>query len=89
MKVEIDWVHAANYGVYGRRKVWLTLNREGIDVARCTVVRLVRDLGLQGIRRGKRWKTTTADPAAARLADLVQRRFNPARPNALWVADFT
>jgi putative transposase len=49
----------------------------------------MKDLGLQGIRRAKKWKTTTPDPAADRPADLVQRRFNPARPNALWVADFT
>jgi putative transposase len=89
LKVHIARVHAANYGVYGPRKVWLALNREGIEVARCTVERLMKDLGLQGIRRAKKWKTTTPDPAAARPADLVQRRFNPARPNALWVADFT
>jgi putative transposase len=89
LKVEIARVHAANYGVYGPRKVWLALNREGIEVARCTVERLMNVLGLQGIRRGKKWKTTTADPAANRPADLVARQFNPARPNALWVADFT
>jgi putative transposase len=89
LKVHIARGHADNYGVYGPRKVWLQLNREGIEVARCTVERLMKDLGLQGIRRGKKWKTTIADPAAARPADLVQRRFNPTRPNALWVADFS
>jgi putative transposase len=89
LKIHIARVHATNYGVYGPRKVWLQLNREGIEVARCTVERLMKDLGMQGIRRGKRWKTTTADPAAARPADPVQRRFNPARPDALWVAEFT
>jgi putative transposase len=89
LKLEIARVHAENYGVYGPRKVWLAFNREGIEVARCTVERLMKDLGLQGIRRGKRWRTTTPDPAASRPADLVQRRFNPVRPNALWVADFT
>jgi putative transposase len=89
LKVDIARVHGGNYGVYGPRKVWLQLNREGIEVARCTVERLMNVLGLQGIRRGKRWKTTTPDPAATRPADLVKRRFNPARPNALWVADFT
>jgi putative transposase len=89
LKVHIVRVHATNYGVYGPRKVWLQLNREGIEVARCTVERLMKDLGLQGIRRGKKWKTTIADPTADRPADLVKRRFNPARPNALWVADFT
>ena len=89
LTIEIARVHAENYGVYGPRKVWLQLNREGIEVARCTVERLMQSLGLQGIRRGKRWKTTTPDPAATRPSDLVKRRFNPARPNALWVADFT
>jgi len=82
-------MHAENYGVYGPRKVWLALNREGIEVARCTVERLMKALGLQGIRRGKKCKTTIADPGLDRPADLVQRRFNPTRPNALWVADFT
>jgi putative transposase len=89
LKVEIARVHGENYGVYGPRKVWLQLNREGIEVARCTVERLMKVLGLQGIRRGKAWKTTVSDPAADRPADLVQRRFNPLRPNVLWVADFT
>ena len=89
LKVEIARAHGENYGVYGPRKVWLALHREGIEVARCTVERLMNVLGLQGIRRGKKWKTTVADPAATRPADLVERRFNPTRPNALWVADFT
>jgi putative transposase len=82
-------VHQDNYGIYGARKVWLTLNREGIAVARCTVERLMTVLGLRGVRRGRRVRTTHPDPAAARPADLVQREFNPARPDALWVADFT
>jgi len=89
LKIEIARVHGENYGVYGPRKVWLQLNREGLEVARCTVERLMQSLGLQGIRRGKRWKTTTADPTAERPQDLVKRRFNPLHPNALWVADFT
>jgi putative transposase len=89
LKVEIARVHAENYGVYGPRKIWLALNREGIEVGRCTVERLMNVLGLQGIRRSKRWKTTAADPTANRPADLVKRRFNPARPNSLWLADFT
>jgi putative transposase len=89
LKAEITRVHQANYGVYGARKVWLALNREGIGVARCTVERLMGDLGLEGARRGTRRRTTVADPAAARPADLVQRRFSPARPDAVWVADFT
>jgi putative transposase len=89
LKIEIVRVHAENYGVYGPRKVWLALHREGIEVARCTVERLMNTLGLRGIRRGKRWKTTVADPAAQRPPDLVKRHFNPLHPNTLWVADFT
>ena len=82
-------MHAENYGVYGARKVWLALNREGIAVARCTVERLMRELGLTGARRGRRDRTTVADAAAARPADLVERNFNPPAPNRTWVADFT
>ena len=89
LKAAITRVHAGNYGVYGARKVWLALNREGIAVARCTVERLMRELGLAGARRGKRTRTTVADPAAARPADLVRRRFSPPAPDRLWVADFT
>ena len=89
LKVEIVRVHASNYGVYGARKVWLALNREGIVVARCSVERLMTKLGLRGVRRGKRCKTTCADPAAARPTDLVNRHFAPRAPNQLWVADFT
>ena len=87
LKAQITRVHAANYGVYGARKVWLALNREGIAVARCTVERLMAELGLTGAVRGKTKRTTIADPAAARPADLVQRRFAPPAPNRLWVAD--
>lgn len=82
-------VHAANYGVYGARKVWLALNREGIGVARCTVERLMAELGLAGAVRGKAKKTTIVDRTAARPADLVGRRFAPPAPNRLWVADLT
>jgi putative transposase len=89
LKADIARVHQANYGVYGARKVWLALNREGIPVARCTVERLMRQLGLEGARRGRKRRTTIADPGAVRPADLVQRRFSPARPDAVWVADFT
>jgi transposase InsO family protein len=77
LKTEIARVHAANYGVYGARKVWLALNREGITVARCTVERLMAELGLSGATRGKAKRTTVADPGAPRPADLVQRRFGP------------
>jgi putative transposase len=89
LKAAISRVWQDNYGVYGARKVWLALNREGIPVARCTVERLMRELGLHGARRGKRVRTTRADAAAARAADLVRRQFSPARPDRLWVADFT
>ncbi|WP_432420840.1 IS3 family transposase [Nocardia brasiliensis] len=89
LKVEITRVHSQNYGVYGARKVWLQLNRERIRVARCTVERLMRELGVRGAVRGRVKRTTIADPAAARPADLVQRRFAPAAPNRLWVADIT
>ncbi|MGY4646468.1 hypothetical protein ACVWWN_000264 [Mycobacterium sp. URHB0021] len=75
LKPQIARVLAANYGVYGARKVWLALNREEITVARCTVERLMVELGLAGATRGKSRGTTFADPAAARPADLVQRQF--------------
>ena len=89
LKAAITRVHAENYGVYGARKVWLALNREGTEVARCTDARLMRELGLRGARRGKRVRITVPDPAAARPADLVQRQFSPPAPDVLWVADYT
>jgi putative transposase len=89
LKPQIERIHAANYGVYGARKVWLTLRREGTDVARCTVERLMADLGLTGAMRGKVRKTTIADLAGSRAPDLVQRQFGPLAPNRLWVADLT
>lgn len=89
LRPEIARVHTENFGVYGARKVWLQLNREGIRVARCTVERLMRELGLRGAVRGRVKRTTIADPVAARPADLVQRKFAPAAPNRLWVADIT
>lgn len=89
LKAHVSRIHAANYGVYGARKVWLALNREGIEVARCTVARLMADLGLRGAVRGKAIATTIADPGAVRPADLVGRRFGPVAPNRLWVADLT
>lgn len=88
LKLEVTRVHKENFGVYGARKVWLTLNREGMAVARYTVERLMRELGLAGAVRGKVKRTTIADPAASRPADLVDRRFDPRVPNLLWVADF-
>ena len=86
---EIRRVHIANYSVYGARKVWLQLNREGIEVARCTVERLMRGAGLRGAVRGKVRRTTIADPAADRARDLVCRNVDPAAPDRLWVADIT
>ena len=87
--VEIDRVWHANRQVYGVRKVWKQLNREGFKVARCTVARLMREKGLQGVVWGRRFKTTQPDEAAARPADLVDRNFTATRPNQLWVADLT
>jgi putative transposase len=89
LKVEIRRVHAEHLGVYGARKLWRQLHREGIVVARCTVERLMGELGLEGVRRGKPQRTTTPDAAAARPADLVERNFSAQRPNQLWVADLT
>jgi putative transposase len=89
LKVEIRRVHDDNFGVYGARKLWRQLHREGISVARCTVERLMRELGLEGVRRGKTHRTTTPEAAAARPADLVERDFSAIRPNQLWVADLT
>jgi putative transposase len=89
LKAAISRVHADNYGVFGARKVWLVLNRQGIPVARCTVERLMRELGLRGVVRGKHRRTTIPDEHAVRPADLVQRRFDVTVPNRLWVADFT
>ena len=78
-----------NYRCYGARKMWLELRSgRGIDVARCTVERLMRTLGLQGARRGTVKRTTVPDPAATRAQDLVKRDFKPLAPNKLWVADF-
>jgi transposase InsO family protein len=89
LKAEIARVHAEQFGVYGARKVWRQLHREGIAVARCTVERLMGALGLEGARRGKAHKTTTPDVIEPRPADLVARDFSATRPNQLWVADLT
>lgn len=90
LKIEIERVFGENFGVYGAEKLWRQLNREGIRIARCTVQRLMRDLGLQGARRGRGWRRTTiADEAAQRPRDLVERRFAASGPNRLWVADLT
>lgn len=86
---EIHWVFDENRRVYGARKLWAQLNREGIAVARCTVERLMRAEGLAGVRRGRRFKTTIADELANRQSDLVERDFTAPGPNRLWVADLT
>ena len=87
---DIRVVHEANLGVYGARKIHAALNREGVEVARCTVERLMRAAGIQGIRRDKTRKTTFGDGAETdRPADLVKRAFTATAPNQLWVADLT
>ena len=85
----IERVWQVNLQVYGARKVWRQLQREGIDVARCTVERLMRAKGLRGAMRGKAVRTTRPDPAAPCPLDRVNRQFAAQRPNQLWVSDFT
>ena len=89
LKTQLRRVHAAHFGVYGARKLWRQLRREGVAVARCTVERLMRILALRGVVRGHRHRTTIFDETAPRPADLVQRDFRAAAPNRLWVADLT
>jgi putative transposase len=86
---EIRRVYEENFRVYGARKVWRQLRREAFVVARCTVERLMHSLGLQGVVRGRRCRTTIADERAERPLDRVNRQFHASRPNELWVADFT
>ena len=76
-------------GLYGRRKMVALLRRQGLPVAHCTVDRLMRDLGMNGVRRGRRVRTTVPDARASRPGDLLDRQFTAAEPNAVWVADFT
>lgn len=89
LQVEIRRVWDENFQVYGIRKVWRELQREKIRVARCTVGRLMRAMGLRGAVRGRTFKTTVADDTAVRPLDLVSRDFTARRPNELWVADLT
>ncbi|MDF1581636.1 MAG: IS3 family transposase [Desulfuromonadales bacterium] len=89
LKPHIQRVWKENYQVYGARKVWLQLNREGIFVARCTVERRMREMCLRGVVRGKKQITTISDPKQERAPDLVKRNFKATRPNQLRVADFT
>jgi transposase InsO family protein len=87
--IEIQRVWDENFRVYGVRMVWRQLNGANIVVARCTVERLIKHLGLQGALRGRSYRTTVSDPANHRPPDLVKRQFTAERPNQLWVADIT
>jgi transposase InsO family protein len=90
LRAAIQRVWDAHEQVYGPRKVWRQLRRDGHHVARCTVERLMRAMGLRGVSRGRAWIVTTRPAAGAeRPADLVDRQFTATRPNQLWVADFT
>jgi putative transposase len=89
LKHEIARVHRDNFGVYGIEKVWRQLNREGIKIGRDRVARLMAELELSGVVRGKKKRTTLSDEVSPRPADLVERNFTAAAPNALWVADLT
>ncbi len=89
LMAEIRRVFEARFGVYGVRKVWRQLARDGIVAARCTVARLMRVMGMQGVVRGKKVRTTMSNPAAACPLDRVNREFRAPRPNALWVSGFT
>lgn len=89
IREQIGRVHEASFGLYGSRKVWRQLRREGIEVAKCTVERLMRAMGLAGIRRGRSCVTTVSNRQAPCPLDKVNREFRVTRPNALWVVDFT
>lgn len=89
LKPEVLRVFSENFGVYGVRKVWRQMNREGITVARCTVERLMRNLGLQGVIRGKPIRTTISNTTTPCPLDHVNRQFHAPAPNMLWVSDFT
>lgn len=89
LKEEVRRVFDENFGVYGVRKVWRQMKREGFDIARCTVARLMKSMGLQGVIRGKPVKTTISDKAAPCPLDRVNRQFQAPAPNRLWVSDFT
>jgi len=89
LKVDITRVHKANFDVYGTEKLWHQLNREGIEVGRDRVARLMAELELVGAVRGKTWRTTNPSCVGERPADLVERNFTATAPNRLWVADLT
>ncbi len=87
--VDIYRVWDQNFQVYGARKIWRQMHRENMPIARCTVERLMGRLGIEGVRRGKRIRTTVPDASRPCPRDLVRRAFHADRPNRLWVADFT
>jgi transposase InsO family protein len=89
LKADVQRVFDGNFGVYGVRKVWRQLLRENVAVARCTVERLMRGLGLQGVVRGRSVRTTISDKAAPCPLDRVNRQFHAVAPNRLWLSDFT
>ena len=89
LMLKIKRVFEENFQVYGVRKVWRQMQRESCDVARCTVARLMRKMGLQGVIRGRRVRTTVSDKATPCPLDHVNRQFRAPRPNVLWVSDFT
>lgn len=89
LQPEIRRVFEANYQVYGVRKVWRQLRREGVEVARCTVGRLMKIMGIQGVIRGKPHRTTIQDKKQPCPLDKVNRQFRVPAPNMLWVSDFT
>lgn len=89
LKADVQRVFDDNFGVYGVRKVWRQLLRENVAVARCTVERLMRGLGLQGVVRGRSVRTTISDQAAPCPLDHVNRQFHAEAPNRLWLSDFT
>ena len=89
LKREVRRVFEENFRVYGVRKVWRQMQREGFDVARCTVARLMRALGLKGVIRGRQIATTVSDKAVPCPHDRVNRQFRAPRPNVLWVSDFS
>jgi len=89
LKPEITRVFEENLSVYGVRKIWHQMRREGFDVARCTIARLMKDIGIEGVVRGKKPKTTIPDKALPCPLDKVNRQFHAPAPNVLWVSDFT
>lgn len=89
LRPEVKRVFNENHAVYGAEKVWRQMQREGFNVARCTIERLMKDQGLQGVRRGKKVRTTVPDTSAPCPRDKVNRNFRASAPNRLWVSDFT